>query len=298
MDIRQHFTKTRIAPTPSGFLHLGNVFSFALTAWIAEQTGASVLLRIDDLDRQRVQPAYVKDIFETLRFMEIPWQQGPRDYTAFEREYSQLHRLPLYNTALEQLREKDVLFACNCSRTQLQSAVAYPGTCMHKAIPLTAEQVNWRLKTDAHNTIRMRTMDETMDVRLPDAMQDFVVRKKDGYAAYQLASVVDDLYFGVDFIVRGKDLLDSTLAQLYLAAQLPANQFAATCFYHHVLLAAGGAAKLSKSAGATSVKYLRESGKKARDIYAMIAAMLGITLPADNWQTLAAAYFRQQTGAK
>ncbi len=114
-----HFNRTRIAPTPSGYLHLGNVLSFALTATLAEQYGARILLRIDDLDRQRAQPAYIQDIFDTLEFLELPWHEGPRSVEEFEQQYSQVHRLPLYRQALEELKDKGAVFACDCSRSQM-----------------------------------------------------------------------------------------------------------------------------------------------------------------------------------
>src|ERR1700719_4550756 len=103
MNLPPTFRKTRIAPTPSGFLHLGNVLSFAITAALARRTGARILLRIDDLDSQRSAPEFVQDIFDTLRYLEIPWDEGPRDYGEYASQYSQLHRMDLYNRALETL---------------------------------------------------------------------------------------------------------------------------------------------------------------------------------------------------
>src|ERR1700723_1841788 len=100
MEKMPSFQKTRIGPTPSGYLHLGNVLSFALTAALARQTGAGILLRIDDLDRGRVSKDYVEDIFETLRFLGIPWDEGPRSLGEYEREYTQLRRMELYGEAL------------------------------------------------------------------------------------------------------------------------------------------------------------------------------------------------------
>jgi glutamyl/glutaminyl-tRNA synthetase len=78
------FNKTRIAPTPSGYLHLGNVLSFAVTALLAKESGAKILLRIDDLDQARVNKRYLQDIFDTLNFLEIPWHEGPRNLEEFE----------------------------------------------------------------------------------------------------------------------------------------------------------------------------------------------------------------------
>jgi len=111
-----HFNKTRIAPTPSGFLHLGNVLSFALTAALAKQHEAKILLRIDDMDQARAEQEYIQDIFDTLNFLEIPWDEGPRNAEEFKDNYSQLHRLTLYSEAIEQLRDNKLLFACTCSR--------------------------------------------------------------------------------------------------------------------------------------------------------------------------------------
>src|SRR5262245_28324997 len=98
------FVKTRIAPTPSGYLHIGTILSFSLTAGLARREGASILLRIDDLDRERVQAEYVEDIFETLRFLGIPWDEGPTDAEDFARNWSQMRRLLLYRKALGLLR--------------------------------------------------------------------------------------------------------------------------------------------------------------------------------------------------
>jgi glutamyl-tRNA synthetase len=115
---------------------------------------------------------------------------------------------------------------------------------------------------------------EVVRTQLDVTMQDFVVRKKDGYPAYQLTSILDDLYFGVDLIVRGQDLWPSTLAQLYLASFLPGGaDFKKTRFYHHELLKDQDGGKLSKSAGATSVQFLRKEGRSPEDIFRMIGAL-------------------------
>lgn len=285
------FKKTRIAPTPSGYLHLGNALSFALTAAMARRAGASILLRIDDIDRQRVQPAYVQDIFDTLNFLEIPWDEGPRDAVQFEQEFSQVQRMTQYAAALMQLEEKNAVFGCNCSRKQIsdEGGDAYPGTCLLQSIPLETPEVNWRMYTSSDRPLRMKTWPyDSVEARLPASMQNFVVRKKDGYPSYQLASVVDDHFFGVDLVVRGEDLYDSTLAQLYLAAVLQDQPFLQTTFYHHPLLTKEGDVKLSKSASDTSIQYWRKEGKTAADIYTMIAGMLGHKEPINDWEDLGA----------
>lgn len=286
------FTRTRLAPTPSGFLHLGNVLSFAITAALARKTGAKILLRIDDLDRQRVQPAYVRDIFDTLRFLGIPWDEGPHDYREYGTSYSQLHRMDIYREALRQLKESGEVFACGCSRRTVAKDNAegfYPGYCRDKALPLNKAAAQWRLRTTATKELSVKIFPGTVTKAvLPRSMQSFVVKKKDGFPAYQLTSVVDDLHFGVDLVVRGADLWPSTLAQHYLAGSLHVDDFCRIAFFHHPLLKEGGE-KLSKSGGSTSIQFLRKQGKKAEEIYAMISHRLGCKMPAHDWGSLAAA---------
>jgi glutamyl-tRNA synthetase len=311
MDKTPSFNKTRIAPTPSGYLHLGNVLSFALTAALARQTGAGILLRIDDLDRGRVSRDYVEDIFNTLNFLGIPWDEGPRNLGEYEREYTQLRRMDLYREALSQLREEGKLFACTCSRTQVlrdSTDGGYAGTCRNKGIPLDTEGCIWRIRTEAAGEIGVKGIAEAAggkEIRaaLPVEMTDFVVRKRDGFPAYQLTSVIDDLYYGIDLVVRGEDLWPSTLAQQWLAGELGRGAFREIHFYHHALLmetggspvermgdapTGAGGAKLSKSAGATSVRYLRGQGGQPADLYPMIVRMLGMDFQAGSWEELAA----------
>jgi glutamyl/glutaminyl-tRNA synthetase len=279
------FAKTRFAPTPSGFLHLGNVLSFAITASLARERGAKILLRIDDLDQARVNKQYISDIFDTLNFLELPWDEGPRNAKEFGESFSQMHRLGTYNTTLQQLADDRKVFACTCSRSQLQDA---PCDCVNKKIPLTTENASWRLITDMAAVLRIKNCSgETIRAALPADMDNFIVRKKDGFPAYQLTSVIDDLFFGVGLVVRGNDLWPSTLAQHALASALRKNDFADIAFCHHQLLTESSGKKLSKSAGATSVKYLRENSKSAGEIYQLIASMAGVTESVQNWQELA-----------
>lgn len=283
------FLRTRIAPTPSGYLHLGNIYSFVLTATLAQRHGARILLRIDDLDRQRAQPAYIQDIFDTLNFLEIPWHEGPRNAQEFEWEYSQVHRMELYRAALAELREKQALFACDCSRSKIQQADAsgaYTGYCRGRGVPFDGAEVSWRLRTDNEAPLTVRTLGEPIVAELPREQYDFVVRKKDGDPAYQLASVLDDEHLGVDLIVRGMDLWPSTLAQLYLARVLGREKFMGTTFYHHPLITGPRGDKLSKSAGATSIQFLRREGKSAKDVFGILALWAGVDTDVRNYLEL------------
>ena len=276
---------TRIAPTPSGFLHVGNILSFAITSALAKKHNARVLLRIDDLDQARASDQYVQDIFDTLNYLEIPWDTGPWDVQDFQNNWSQTHRVGLYQEALNLLRDKGLVFACTCSRQQIKNSL--PCTCREKHIALDRENAAWRLITDDKKLAIRNYNGEVIHAVLPTDMQNFVIRRRDGIPAYQLASVVDDLHYNIDFVVRGEDLWSSTIAQHELALALDESRFRQIRFYHHSLLLEASGQKLSKSAGSTSIKYLRENGKKPSDIYTMIDGMLGIDCRIDDWEQLA-----------
>lgn len=290
MNTGIRFQRTRIAPTPSGYLHLGNALSMAVTVALARCTGARVLLRIDDLDQQRIKRAYVEDVFATLDYLEIPYDEGPRNYREYAEAYSQLHRRALYREALDRLRDGGMVFACSCSRSailQTNTDGIYTGVCRSRALPLDTPDTSWRLNTNKPQVLGVKGLDGSVQqVTLPDELSYFVVRKKDGFPAYQLASVVDDHHFGVDLIVRGEDLWHSTIAQQYLAGVLGYEDFAAASFWHHLLLKDLSGDKLSKSEGATSVHYLRKQGKTKQDIYRLIGDMLGLETAVNNWREL------------
>jgi glutamyl-tRNA synthetase len=282
------YTLTRLAPTPSGYLHLGNIYSFLLTFKIADHYKARILLRIDDMDRERVKQEYIQDIFDTLDFMELPYDLGPKNPKDFENMYSQKNRLPLYLDALETLKKSGNLFACNCSRTkilEMNPTGEYTGYCRNRKLAFNRKNMSWRFRVDAQEPISFKDIELGVKTeRLPGILADFIVRRKDGLPAYQLTSLIDDLYFGVDLIIRGEDLLGSTLAQVYLSKHLPQNKFEGTGFFHHKLLKRDDGLKLSKSAGDTSVQFLRKSGKKKEDIFEMIGKWMGLEIPIRNLQ--------------
>ena len=228
---------TRIAPTPSGYLHVGNTVNFVVNALLAEQHGTGLLLRIDDLDRARFRPEYLADVFAVLDWLGIQPTQGPRDPADFEARWSQRCRMPLYENALHQLRSTGAraqLFACPCSRKELAHG-HHAYDCPTAAIPLDRPRVAWRINTRG--------------LPLHEQMPDFAVRKKDGRPSYQLACTVDDLHFGVTHCARGEDLRASTAAQALVSDLLGYPRLADRIqFLHHPLLR-DGAGKLSKSSG-------------------------------------------------
>jgi glutamyl-tRNA synthetase len=271
---------TRYAPTPSGFLHLGNIYSFILTYHLAKKHQAKILLRIDDLDSDRIKPAYIQDIFDSLDFMELPYDLGPRTSKEYEAEFSQRHRMDLYESALQVLKEKGKVFACECSRSKVDRMHPlgyYTGLCREKKLPFEGTENSWRFRADMHQDVLFKEIGKgQVHGKLPGILADFIVRRKDGLPAYQLTSVVDDIHYGVDLVVRGKDLWGSTIAQVLLSQSLEKNEFSKTIFHHHALLKGPGDQKLSKSAGATSIYHLRKDGKKKEDIFSLIGKMIGL----------------------
>jgi glutamyl/glutaminyl-tRNA synthetase len=289
------FRKTRIAPTPSGYLHLGNILSFSLTAAFAAQSGASILLRIDDMDRERYQPRFAQDIFDTLNFLELPWHEGPNNLQSFEREYAQVHRKELYASMLQRLRDNNSVFGCACSRSEIlkrHPSGNYLGFCSKRSLQLDAENLSWRVRTH-NNPVSVTTVHGLISEVLPESMHYFIVRRKDGAPAYQVCSLADDIYFGIDFVVRGADLWPSTVAQSFLADCLAEPAFQQIKFFHHKLLTTEAGLKLSKSAGDTSVYQLRREGRKPAEVYNLIARSLGISGNISNWEKLAESYLKK-----
>jgi len=275
-----NFKLTRFAPTPSGFLHLGNLYSFLVTKVLAEKHDAKILLRIDELDQERYREEYVQDIFDTLDFMELSYNLGPKNLKEFENEWSQVHRMEQYQPALEELREKKLVFACDCSRKKIQemdSSGYYLGHCQDRRIPLDRKEVAWRFNALETDFVKLKSYPNQLNTSLvlPTDIAFSILRKKDLQPAYQLTSLMDDLLFGVDLIIRGQDLYSSSLAQLALAEKLSKSEFQNITFFHHPILKGAKNKKLSKLDGATSIRTIRESGKKPKDVYKTLGEYLG-----------------------
>lgn len=269
--------RTRIAPTPSGFLHVGNGAAFVLAWKLAREAGGKLLLRIDDLDAERVRPEHVGDIFDTLHWLGVDWDEGPRDAEDLHRHWSQHARLAHYRDLLGQLREGGHLYACDCSRkmiAQRGGTLEYDGHCRRRGLDLEQPDVAWRLRLRPGVLLDMRTWPDGKPQRLPLSAPDPVLRQRNGRPAYQAASLADDLQFRVDTIVRGMDLLPSTLVQLYIAQALGRTAFSAVRFLHHPLLRDAEGGKLSKSKGAGSLRSMREAGLDARAVHARAAQLL------------------------
>jgi glutamyl-tRNA synthetase len=240
--------KSRIAPTPSGYLHVGNLYNFLFTYLLTRKLAGKLLLRIDDGDTERIRETYVSHLFDTLAWLGIGWDEGPRT-VAEVNQYSQLHKQNNYLNAITALIEKGVLFACSCSRNTLMELGNAPNPCLQHKIPF-ALNYNWRLNTTNISVNVKESLTNTVyEMNLHEAIREPVIYRKNGLAAYQICSLVDDVEAGVNLIVRGKDLLPSTAVQLFLAEQLQYQTFLQTQFLHHNLLLDSSGQKLSKSVG-------------------------------------------------
>jgi glutamyl/glutaminyl-tRNA synthetase len=269
----QNLPRSRIAPTPSGYLHLGNAVNFLITWVLVRQRGGRLKLRIDDADGARCRPEYIEDIFRQLDWLGLDWDEGPEGPDDLRERYSQRLRFARYRVLLVDLRQAGHTYFCGCSRAEIHEQVGsgvYPGLCRRRS-PGAGDLVE-RLLVPEHTVIEV----EGKRIDLASSMGDFVLWRRDDSPAYQLASLVDDLDDGINFIVRGSDLLVSSAAQIHLAGLLGRKSFAEIRFLHHRLLVDHDGVKLSKSDRALSLEGMRRLGATRQDIYQAAAPYLGM----------------------
>lgn len=259
----------RFAPSPSGRMHLGNLFCALLSYLSVKSRGGEWILRIEDLDTARCRPDYARQVEEDLRWLGLAWDEGG-SAGGPDAPYFQSQRTALYEEALARLRGMGLVYPCFCTRAQLHAASAphredgltvYPGTCRG----LTPEDIARREAAGRKGALRLRVPEETVTFTdghlgevteyLPTDCGDFLLRRSDGLFAYQLAVVVDDAAMGVTEVVRGADLLSSTPRQLLLYELLG---WEAPEFYHFPLLLSPDGRRLSKRDGDLGLGALRE----------------------------------------
>ncbi|ACV22370.1 Glutamate--tRNA ligase [Slackia heliotrinireducens] len=269
--------KGRFAPSPTGRMHAGNIYA-ALCAWlVAKSQGGSIVLRIEDLDRERSKHEYIDAVQRDFEFLGLTWDEGP---------YFQSGRDEAYQQAFDTLVEKGLVYPCYCTRADLHAASAphrgekliYAGTCRN----LTAAQ---RAQRELSRKPAQRLIVPDEVYALDDLVQghyeqnlahdcgDFLIRRSDGAFAYQLAVVVDDAAQGVNSVVRGMDLLCSTPQQIYLQRILGLSE----AQYAHVpLLVAERNRRLSKRDHDASIDCLLERFKSPEAIVGHIAGITGL----------------------
>ena len=268
----------RFAPTPSGYLHLGNLFC-SLIAWLsAKSQGGEILFRSEDLDPDRSRSAYALQAQRDLEALGLFWDR---------EESCQSRRFDFYKSQLRRLEDRGLVYPCFCSRAQLHAANAphasdgeplYAGTCRS----LTPAQIAEKSRTRSP-ALRLRVPEETIAFEdlhygpqsqyLPTGCGDFILRRSDGVYAYQLAVVADDGDMGVTQVVRGRDLLSSTPRQILLYRLLgyPEPEFG-----HTPLLVSSDGRRLSKRDGDTSLAGILGRGYSPRDVVGALACLAGL----------------------
>jgi glutamyl/glutaminyl-tRNA synthetase len=302
-NLRFRTYRGRLAPSPTGLLHLGHARTFSIAAQRAAQQGGQLILRNEDLDQQRCRPEFVEAMYEDLRWLGIEWSEGP-DCGGPYGPYSQSERRAHYLSAWRILQERGLIYPCTCSRKDVaQSATApndsddepiYPGRCRPRtispnaaigiaqaatstahvetaasAVPLGRSSadpkgVNWRFRVPDGEEISFT------DVYLgPQCLTagrdfgDFLVWRRDDVPAYQLAVVADDAAMQITEVVRGADLLKSTARQILLFRALG---FPAPAYYHCDLVRDEAGVRLAKRHDALSIRKLREAGWTAQEV--------------------------------
>ncbi|MDP2271819.1 MAG: tRNA glutamyl-Q(34) synthetase GluQRS [Archangium sp.] len=277
----------RFAPSPTGRLHLGNVRS-ALLGWLwARAEQGEFLLRIEDLDPERCKPVFTDGIFEDLEWLGLDWD-GP--------VLKQSERGAVYDEAIAKLETSGRAYRCWCSRAEIARAASaphvgeegpvYPGTCRAGGSPKAGRQPSWRFLVEGEPVLPASDPSTALEgVRFTDLIHgevsqdvarevgDFIIRRIDGVASYQLAVVVDDALSGVTHVLRGEDLLSSTARQNQLQRALgyPTPEYA-----HVPLLMQADGKRLAKRDGASTVAGLRELGWSAEKVLGQLAAWSGL----------------------
>ncbi len=270
----------RLAPSPTGLLHLGHARTFWIAAQRAIQHGGQLILRNEDLDSQRCRPEFVQAMLEDLRWLGIEWAEGPDCGGPFG-PYSQSERRAHYRAAWKTLRERGTIYPCTCSRKDVAQAASapndlddepvYPGRCRPRLAPPGRVQdpapheqqnepggVNWRFRvTDGEEVCFDDLHFGPQRMIAGRDFGDFIVWRRDDVPAYQLAVVVDDAAMRITEVVRGADLLRSTARQILLFRALGV---AAPSFYHCDLVRDETGVRLAKRHDSLSIRKLRELG--------------------------------------
>ncbi len=257
----------RLAPSPTGFLHLGH----ARTFWTAQEraiaAGGTLILRNEDLDPTRSRAEFVAAMLEDLRWFGFQWQEGPDCGGPFA-PYSQSDRLSLYRAGFEKLRSRGAVYPCHCSRQDVLLALLaphaaddepiYPGACRINPVPRGSRPPNWRFRVPDGEVIEFEDggFGNQRFVAGRD-FGDFVIWRHDEVPSYQLAVTLDDAAMKITEVVRGADLLLSTARQLLLYRALGLEPPA---FYHCRLMTNQAGARLAKRDDSASLRTLREQG--------------------------------------
>ncbi len=266
----------RIAPSPTGYLHLGHARTFEIAQQRALDAKGTLVFRMDDLDGPRCSAEFSTAAQEDLQWLGLHWQEGP-NVGGPHGPYTQSERMPLYIGAFEELRASGLIYPCKCSRQDVLRALSaphegeeepiYPGTC-RPASPLVSmekrEGFNWRLRVPEGESVSFH--DENFGAQNAIAGRDFgdfLIWRKDDFPSYQLACAVDDALMRITEVVRGADLITSTFRQLLIFRALG---WTPPAFFHCELMTDENGTRLAKRNDALSLRTLRAQGRKPSDL--------------------------------
>lgn len=281
----------RFAPSPTGDLHLGNART-ALLAWLqARSAGGRFVLRVEDLDPGRTRAEYRQSQPAELRWLGLEWDEGPEIGGPYA-PYLQSERGPSYQKALAYLAAKGLVYECRCTRREIAAAASaphliddegpvYPGFCRPeepKELRLGGTSAALRFRVPPDRLVLVRDSVQGERTFRGSDIGDFVVRRKDGVAAYQLAVAADDAAMKISDVLRGADLLPSAARQilLYESLDLQPPRWA-----HVPLVLGSDGERLSKRNGAVSLRELRDSGARPEAVVGWLAASCGLLGPGE-----------------
>jgi glutamyl/glutaminyl-tRNA synthetase len=278
-EMSKNAYRGRLAPSPTGLLHLGHGRTFWVAARRAAVRQGTLILRNEDLDPQRSRPEFAEAMIEDLRWLGIRWSEGP-DCGGPYGPYAQSERRAQYLAAWRRLRHGGFIYPCACSRKDLaQSASApndtddepiYPGRCRSRtdaAEYADPKGMNWRFRVPDGEEVAFTDLNLGLQRYIAGRdFGDFLVWRRDDVPAYQLAVVVDDAAMKITEVVRGADLLKSTGRQALLIRALA---YSIPDYFHCELVRDADGARLAKRHDALSIRHFRESGQTAEDVLEM-----------------------------
>lgn len=284
------FYRTRLAPSPTGHLHLGHARTFLITWWLAQQHRADVVLRMDDLDATRVTPEIFSRVLADLRWLGITWNEGETGQppAAGEESFRQSQRRDVYTLLLNLLWKSGAIYPCTCTREEIAAAIAaphegelsarYPGTCLGRYASFDdaiarAGHACWRLKTRPGVVPFTDLIAGPQGFDIAASAGDVPLTRLDGTPSYQLACVADDAAMAIDLVVRGDDLLESASQQMLLFS---AMGLAPPTFAHVPLVVGGDGRRLAKRAGESRLSRLRDLGVPPERVVGWVAWRSGM----------------------
>lgn len=274
----------RFAPSPSGRMHLGNIYTAVLSWLSVKSRGGRWILRIEDLDPQRSKMEYACQIEDDLLWLGLDWDEGGIGCKGHNGPYMQSQRHHFYEEALEKLKATGLCYPCSCTRADILATqaphesdgrVVYKGTCRPSKLPSpfrAAPGASVRLAVPDREIVFVDRIKGEQRVNLAGHCGDFVLRRGDGAWSYQLAVVVDDALMGVTEVMRGDDLLLSAAQQIYLYELLG---YKAPEFAHVPLVTNDAGIRLSKRDKSLSMEALR-SAYGPDDILGIVAHRAGL----------------------